>query len=370
MRKFIALMLLSTMIIVTGCGAVPPMETVLKPRPVTTITATKSEKTILYRVIGNAEPAEVTKVGPKTAGLVLSIAVEEGQKVLKGDLLATLDTSGQDDALAAAAAALSAAKSQADSANKAYTYANDQHNNIRTLFDAGAATQAQVDESKLRLDIAKNDLNSARELVRQAEADLAFRQQGVAEVTLTSPKDGYVTMLPIQAGEMVAPGTPIAVLKSKESIMKFYVPDSFAAFLKIDMPLMIETQTDAAESVTEIAATLTKIDDTSDPVTRTIAVEASTEATLLAGVPMTASIEIEKRLAIWVPIDAILSSEHDYVYLVKDGKATKTAITIVGYHGFEAAISGITEGDIVITGNAGKVKPFEPVSVLDAQEGR
>jgi RND family efflux transporter MFP subunit len=298
------------------------------------------------------------------------LQVEEGQKVAAGDLLATLDTSGQDDALAAAAATVSAAKSQADSASKAYTFANEQYDNMRTLFAAGAATQAQVDESKLRLDVAKNDLNSARELVRQAEADLAYRQQGVAEVSLTSLKAGYITKVLVQAGEMVAPGTPIAVLKSQESIMKFYVPDSFAATLKIGMPLVIETLANSTDGVAAITATLSKIDDSTDPITRTIAIEASTEATLLAGAPMTASIELEKRLAIWVPIDAILSSEHDYVYLVKDGKATKTAITIVGYHGFEAAITGIREGDIIITGNAGKVKPFEPVSIMEAQEGR
>jgi multidrug efflux pump subunit AcrA (membrane-fusion protein) len=74
MRKSIAMILLTTILIGTGCGAMPPVDTVVKPRPVTTITAAASEKTNLYRVVGNAEPAEITRIGPKTGGLVLSIA--------------------------------------------------------------------------------------------------------------------------------------------------------------------------------------------------------------------------------------------------------------------------------------------------------
>lgn len=359
------------LLLLTGCGnATQIKDPVVQPKSVEVMAATVAEKSVLFQVIGNAEPAEMTKVGPKTGGLVLTIAVTEGQTVQKGDILATMDASGQDDALSAAAATLSAARARADSASKAFLFAQEQYENILSLQKSGAAAQSQVDEVKLQLDIARNDLTGARDMVKQAEADLAFRQKGVAEITLQSPKDGIVTLLPVKIGELVAAGTPLVVLKSAHSIIKFHIPDRLYDQIAVGAKVTISAAGEDQNKADKIAATVSKVAEIADAASRSMAVEAETDAFLLTGIPLLASLEIDVVSGFWIPIDAILSGETDYVYLVKDGKAIRREIVITGYNGFDALVTGVESGELIITTNAGNIKPFEPVNVFQAKEGQ
>ena len=145
----------------------------------------------------------VTRLKPRTAGRVLSLAVQPGDRVKAGQTLATLDASGVLDArngLAAAQASLGEAQATEKVAETNLKRGND-------LVKMGGVAQAEVD--RRQVDLAKAH---AATLSAQAQVDLYRAQyerlapapgQAPGTSAIVSPIDGVVTAAGITLGEVV-----------------------------------------------------------------------------------------------------------------------------------------------------------------------
>jgi HlyD family secretion protein len=197
---------------------------------------------------GNVELREVS-VAFSDAGRVASVLVEEGARVRKGDLIATLDTNrlmpqlAQAEAQVAAQAAVvsklkagsrpeeivqvkataTAAKADATNAQLAYERA-------RMLSSGGVSsvTQSQLDAAKAASDAASAKASAAEQAVAiavagprvedvaQAEAQLAALQAGrdvirqqLADASLKAPVDGVIRSRLLEPGEIASAQRPV-----------------------------------------------------------------------------------------------------------------------------------------------------------------
>ena len=183
---------------------------------------------------GQVEATSVD-LASKIPARVLTLAVKEGQRVARGDVVLTLDSPEARAKLAQAEAARDAAQSMED---KARVGARDEE--IRQAEAAWQRAQVGVglaEKTFGRLDRLSRDgvvpaqrrdeaqaaLDSARDLERQARAvyDLAKAgargaiaevEAALAETTLVAPIDGEVTAANVRVGELVGPGAPILTL--------------------------------------------------------------------------------------------------------------------------------------------------------------
>jgi multidrug resistance efflux pump len=193
------------------------------------------------------------RIAPEITGRLASIAVNPGQHVKRGDLLAVIDNP---DLIAALAEATAAAGSAA--ADRARTYsgarpeevsiaaeavhtaeanlllAHQQNDRAVTLNSKSFLSQQQLDESNASLAKAQADLDGKRaqyaaaqagptlEERRLADAKVALAtattaslQAQVAKTKLVAPADGTVGIRVAEPGEIMAPG---------KSVMTF-IPD-------------------------------------------------------------------------------------------------------------------------------------------------
>ena len=212
---------------------------------------------------GTVEAKEVN-VGAEVGGQVVSLLVEEGDSVKKGQEIARIDDTVLKWQVAQAEAAAEAAEArlgetkkgsrmeemrQAESAVKqmqalkegaeaSFKAAQDNYVRIKELLDQGAATKQQYDEAEAKLalsqsqyEAAKSQYNTALEqekLVKAgateetvSAAQAGFNQAVAAwealktqweKTIITAPIDGIITEKTVEAGETVNPGSIVAVV--------------------------------------------------------------------------------------------------------------------------------------------------------------
>jgi HlyD family secretion protein len=197
---------------------------------------------------GNVEMREVS-VAFTDAGRVTSVLVEEGARVKKGDLIATLDTNrlipqlAQGEAQVAAQMAVVSklkagsrpeeivqAKATATAAQADATNAQLSYERARMLSTGGVSsvTQSQLDAAKAASDAASAKASAAEQAVAitvagprvedvaQAQAQLAALQaardlirQQVADATLKAPVDGVIRSRLLEPGEIASSQRPV-----------------------------------------------------------------------------------------------------------------------------------------------------------------
>ncbi len=222
--------------------------------------------------------ARSVDINAKIPGKISEMIAEEGQTLKAGDPIAVIDAkdiTAKKDGLSAqaqaAAAGVSAAEAQLKAAqgqlqvaeatlqkakngarsqeiNKAqanYDILKKGYDRVLSLFNAGAASQAQLDEVETKLDIARQDLDMAKEGARKEDINAAQAQvaaangsvaaassnvvvaqekyqqsmAGVQEVDtyltdalINAPIGGIVTMINTDQGELVSTGMSLATL--------------------------------------------------------------------------------------------------------------------------------------------------------------
>jgi RND family efflux transporter MFP subunit len=147
------------------------------------------------RVDGVVEAVQQATLSAQTAGRVAEVAVDVNDRVAQGALLMRLRATEQVAGLAQSQAALRAASAQD-------AQARAQFQRIEDMYQRKVVARATYDEALAARDAAAANLAAA-------QAGLAAAREGVAYTELRAPFAGVVTSKRVQAGEVVAPGTPL-----------------------------------------------------------------------------------------------------------------------------------------------------------------
>ncbi|MCT4371424.1 efflux RND transporter periplasmic adaptor subunit [Yangia mangrovi] len=138
--------------------------------------------TLSYRAEGQALPDRDTEVIAETAGTVIEMPASKGDRVQQGDILARLDSTR-------AEAALAQAKEQRTNAQREF-------DNAAQLFERGVATNDRLSE--------------ARATLAAAEADVASAEEAIGNLVVEAPFAGRIEALPASEGEYVQAGATIS----------------------------------------------------------------------------------------------------------------------------------------------------------------
>ena len=216
------------------------------------------------RLTGEIE-ADVVSHKAEVAGKIVEMPVALGSYVKKGDLIAKIDSSGQDYAIeqielslekkklalaeaqlgvggnTQAANNLAVAQAAQKSAEAAYAKADQDYQHALELYQEGAIAKDSLDSAKLKADTAANALAAAKaqtkiaagassaksiELdIRQIESQLRQMQETLAKYSLKAVTDGVIISKSYGIGDMVNPGTDLAdVASDEEKYFVFYLP--------------------------------------------------------------------------------------------------------------------------------------------------
>lgn len=164
---------------------------------------------------GNLQPTNKVAVGSELSGTVDQVFVDDNDKVKKGQVLARLDLSKLNDAVAKSRASLAAAEAQVLEAQATVAEARAalaRFRQVSRLSGGKVPSKSEMDSAEANLKRAEATEASARASVTQARATLQSDQTNLRKASIRSPIDGVVLLRQIDPGQTVAASFQAPVL--------------------------------------------------------------------------------------------------------------------------------------------------------------
>ncbi len=148
------------------------------------------------------EPHRVVELGSPVIGVIESIEVERGDRVRKGQVIATLRADVERAAVGVAATKADvAAEVQAAQAN--YDLARRKYERAQDLVDRKFISSQALEQARADADVAEQKLAQAREQRRIWERELKLAEAQLGMRTIRSPANGVIAERYVSPGERV-----------------------------------------------------------------------------------------------------------------------------------------------------------------------
>jgi RND family efflux transporter MFP subunit len=144
-------------------------------------------------------------VSSKSTGRLAFLGVEEGSRLKKGEILATLENEDLVASRDQAAAQIKESQAGLAQAQAELTDARLQFDRYKTLVARDLVARQDYDTAVARLDKAKAGVAAAQARIKTSQASLANAQAAVEYSFIRSPFDGVVLTKYAEVGEVVAP---------------------------------------------------------------------------------------------------------------------------------------------------------------------
>jgi RND family efflux transporter MFP subunit len=149
-----------TSILLVACGDDAPTETQEIVRPVKLMTVDQGGDSTIREYPGKVSATQSVELGFEVSGKIIELPISNGMAVKKGSLLGQLD-----------AADYRAARDSAEAHRKARQSA---HERAKRIFDQGAGSQAEIDETLREIDVANQDLKKAQKALDDTSLKAPF----------------------------------------------------------------------------------------------------------------------------------------------------------------------------------------------------
>jgi HlyD family secretion protein len=181
-----------------------------KDKDVARVTTAKVEKIDLVSKVtanGKIQARRKVDLSALVMGQIVNLAVKEGDKVGRGQLLLQIDraqlaaqNAGRESAVAAMRSDLQAAQANAEQARFDYERA-------RRNWEAKILSEAEYQRAKSVYDTARANLSATQQRLQESGANLAASRDSLSKTTVSAPIGGVVTYLPVKEGEVTVIGT-------------------------------------------------------------------------------------------------------------------------------------------------------------------
>ena len=334
----LTLITLAAALLMTACGSKDTSiattgQNAEKAAPVVSvITAQAEDVDITNTFTSNIEPYATNNIVSQTAGRIVSINAEVGDKVRKGQLLAKMDE-------------VNLAKTRLQYINDSVELAR-----LTELHKIGAVAQSDYDMAKLSHNITKKTYSNLLE-----------------NTYLRSPLNGVVTARNYDKGDMYSMSQPIFVVEQIQPI-KMLVNVSESLFTQVHKGMEFDITVDAYPGEV-FKGTVNLLYPTVNAATHTFPVEVvcqNADLRLRPGMFARVTATFGTNHSVVVPDVAVVkqqgSGEHFIYVLNADNTVTYTKVELGRRLGSRYEIlSGINEGDRIVT--EGQVRLKNGVSV-------
>ena len=263
------------------------------PRTLVTVAAVgPGEVAATIQSTGVVESEAQADLTPEASGTVISISVEEGDTVKRGQVLAVIQNASLDAAYERAKAELAGAERELAQ--------------VESLHKSGA--------------VSDTELNTARDALNTAKTTLAEARSSAGHLRLVSPIDGTVALRDLRYGEVAGGKRAFQVVDLDRLRIVVKLPERDLSRLQVGQ---LATLTPVYDPEVHVAAELIRLSPTVDATTGTVRATLALpkgERTLRPGQFVSASLETERRqAALVVPREAVVYD---------DGQAMVYRVTI------------------------------------------
>jgi len=309
--------------------------------PITVIKVQKKPLLQEISISGNVEGTRTVKLGFMVAGKINFILTQEGQKVAKNQLVASLDPENY-----------AIAKELADiQVNQAV----DEYTRLKAMHETRSISEG---------DFAKIGFG-----LQMAKAQQKLHIKNLAETKLYSPITGVLLKKLAETGEITGTGIPVLVISDISRVkVNAFVPENELHLVKIGQQAQVKVS--SLDSV--FVGKVTEVGAVADPAARSFLVRIeinNPQGIIRPG--MISEVNLETTLTkeiIELPMEVVLMDYNNtnYVFVTDEssGKAFKRNISLGKLNGNQVEIiSGLTENVLVVTAGQHKLTDGTPVTI-------
>ncbi len=335
------------------------------------------------------EPYQEVDVMAKVSGYIREIKVDIGDRVVKDQLLATLEIPEMQDDLTRAAAAieeanagLAAARDEWQRDESAHDMAHVSYTRILEVSkkERGIVPQQEVDEihsrdlaAEAQVSAAKSRIAACEQRIRVSQAEQARYKTMYQYAQITAPFEGVITKRYANTGSLIQAGTasqsqamPVVRL-SQNSLLRLQlpVPESDVPLVRLGEP--VDVNVSALHRT--FPGVVKRFSDKVDESTRTMKTEVEVPNANLQLVPgMYAEVDLigeRRQRVLAVPVEAIDGSgAGTRVFAVRGEGAIEIVPVHLGLENAQVAevrSGGIHDGDLVVVGSRAGLQPGDKV---------
>lgn len=311
-----------------------------------------------------------------------AVYVEAGDTVQAGEKICTLDLDSTLSSYNAASisyqSSVQSYQDQKAILDKQVQLAQDNLDNLKALFEIGAASQLEIDQAELSLQQAQAGRTST---LAQLEAGMQSAKSSVEQLStlledvdaqgnVVSPVAGTLVSLNAAENAFVSPSLPVAVIDGPEQ-MKVTVSVSEALVPKLVIGDEAEVSVSAVDAV--FTAQIRSVEQTANAQTKLYTVTLTVPADvggLLSGMFADVTFRTDaSENAVVVPTEAILTSGGEqYVFVVENDAARRVTVTtgLTG-SGVTEILSGLQPGQQLVTVGQAYLSDGDPVRVVSGE---
>ena len=391
-KTFFLLIVLGNLLIsVTGCALTPKNQVGAQPNPkgasgekqITAVDVAVARTGVLKQVkeyTGTTKPIQEVILRSRVEGQILTLAVDVGNKVIRGETLVKLDDSLLATEVAEAESELAAlesevvqaqarerdAQTQVERARAELEQAKNDAARFSALASQGAIAQQEAESRQTSAKIAQQTLLSAQQQIKTAQQGVAAalgrvaaqkavvsqQQQRRAYTRLISPINGVVTERLQDQGNLVSPGDQVIKVIDLTQV-KVEVAISELEIANLYMGQAVEVSFDAFKEEF-FTGTISQISPAADSASRQIPIEitiANPEGKISSGLLARVSFKSDDSPRVIVPETAIQGEGGEALFvLTKPGEgefAVEKRLVTTGdrHNGKVEIISGLEPGE-------------------------
>lgn len=286
------------------------------------------------------------------SGRLLSRPVEVGDRVKKGQVLASIDSAAYFNGLGSAVASRTEISARLSQARRDLV-------RIQKLVAQKALPRVQLEHTE-------SNVRSLDAMAKAARARVSESFRTVKETRLRAPFDGIVTEVGLQPGELATPGRPVVFLNGKGGLElmvevgeEIMLHTSVGQIVRIAFPML--QRSDHKGMVKYVGRT------SSGPGRLfPVVVALDPAGDLQAGMTAEVTLEDQRSSALTVPVAAVVnpSGQSPTLYLVRQGRVHKVSVKVSSLIGDRVAVEGpLQPGEKVIVSGHGDLLPGDGVQV-------
>lgn len=272
--------------------------------------------------LGTLQAWESIDITSPVSQIIESLNFDDGERVEKGRVLATLRQDAERAALQELRARLADARREV----------------------------TRLDNLAKKNQVAQTELDTARTEVQVLRHQIAEVEARIADRVIVAPFDGVLGLREVSEGALVSTGQRLTTLDDVSRMrLQFTVPARYLGVLRPGMTIIARSTAFADDFTGELTAVGSRV----DPIARAITARAvlpNDDGRLRPGLLMELELAGEARDAIMVPEESLQSrAARHFVWVVEGDEARRTEVTIGDrIPGWVVLRDGVEEGQVIV----------------------
>lgn len=322
------------------------------PAKVVTGQVVREEVATTQSVTGVLYYERVSDISTEVVGLVEEVSVNQGDHVKKDDVLVRLNTELLEKEIALA-------KTRIEQADLRIEHAEKNFRRLETLYNSSGVSEKDFDDARYSYQDARKD----RQAIEETLAKLLIQQR---RSVITAPFAGIVLSKNVDSGAWVQQGKQLVSLGSSSDLfVRAPIAEDLLQFVRPGESVEVVLNAYGRHT----AGTVIGIDPVADVKTKNVFLKIKIPPMELVAQNMSATVFVpsseRKSLSVFSRAAVTRFQGKDFVYTVKDDKASLLPINIVAYLGERVGVDNpyVVAGlPVVIEGNE-RLRPDQPVVV-------